>query len=67
MNDEVTKPVVEGAAALDFAAKHLKRVGVNLDSWEVEYVCENTGEKWILDYPNSSQHGGGSPRLRRVN
>lgn len=55
-----------GAEAIDFAEKHLKKIKSNPDTWETEYICEETGDIWLLDYPNSEQHGGGSPRLRKL-
>ena len=61
LNSEYT-----GAEAMDFAEKKLKKVKSNPDSWETEYICNETGDIWLLDYPNSEQHGGGSPRLRRL-
>ncbi|MGH8570805.1 MAG: Imm27 family immunity protein [Gammaproteobacteria bacterium] len=27
---------------------------------------DGTGDRWLLDYPESEQHGGGSPRLRKL-
>jgi len=57
---------LKGAEALRFAEAKLKKIRSDPDTWEVEYVDESTGERWILDYPSSEQHGGGSPRLRRV-
>ncbi|MCA0279452.1 MAG: immunity 27 family protein [Proteobacteria bacterium] len=47
-------------------AKSLTRVKADPDIWEVEYRDEATGEIWLLDYPHSEQHGGGSPRLRKA-
>lgn len=56
----------KGAEAIDFAEKYLKKVKSNPDTWESEYICEETGDIWLMDYPNSEQHGGGSPRLRKL-
>lgn len=55
-----------GAEAIRFAESRLKKVRVDGETWEVEYIDEVTGERWILDYPQSERHGGGSPRLRRM-
>jgi hypothetical protein len=30
---------------------------------EVEYIDDRTGDRWVMDYPDSEQQGGGSPRL----
>lgn len=53
-----------GAEAIAFAEKNLKKIKSNPDTWETEYICED-GDIWLMDYPNSEQHGGGSPRLRK--
>jgi hypothetical protein len=39
---------------------------VNKENWVVFYVDVKTGEKWINEYPESSEHGGGSAILRRI-
>lgn len=62
----MTHEILEGAEAIRYADAKLKKVRSDPDKWEVEYVDEASGEKWILDYPNSEEHGGGSPRLRRI-
>ena len=54
---------LHGAVAIEFA-KGLRKVGVNARTWEVEYIDDATGERWIMDYPQSELHGGGPPRLR---
>ncbi len=56
----------KGAEAIEFAEKYLRKIRSNIDTWETEYICEETGETWLMDYPNSEQHGGGSPRLRKL-
>ena len=58
--------VIEGAEAERYRNEHLERVRVDHEKWEVEYIDEKTGEKWIMDYPHSEYHGGGPPRLRRI-
>lgn len=62
----MTAQELEGAEAIRYAETKLKKVRSDPDTWEVEYVDEATGETWILDYPDSGAHGGGSPRLRRI-
>jgi Immunity protein 27 len=57
---------LEGAEAVEYAQQRLKEVRVDPDKWEVEYVDERTGDKWLMDYPHAELQGGGSPRLRRV-
>jgi Immunity protein 27 len=56
----------EGTEAVDFAERHLRKVKVNPQTWEIEYDDPKTGEKWLMDYPNSEAQGGGSPRLRKI-
>lgn len=60
------KDKYRGEEAIDFAAKNLKKLESNPETWETEYICEETGNIWIMDYPHSDQHGGGSPRLRMI-
>lgn len=35
-------------------------------SWEDEFVCLETGAKWLADHPHSELHGGGPQRLRKL-
>ena len=53
-----------GAEAIDYANRYLTRSHVNPDTWETEYL-DDQGRRWVMDYPASGLHGGGSPRLRR--
>jgi hypothetical protein len=57
---------LEGNDALDYAELHLVEIFVNGRTWEIEYKCPDTGVRWLLDYPHSEYHGGGSPRLRKL-
>ena len=65
MTDRFTAKVLQGAEALEYA-KRLRKVGVDTERWEIEYIDDDTGDRWLLDYPESEQHGGGSPRLRKL-
>lgn len=62
----VYKDEYNGAEAINYAKNKLHKTKTNPDTWETEYVCKETGEIWLMDYPNSEQHGGGSPRLRKL-
>jgi hypothetical protein len=62
--NEITE--LDGAEAKLYAQHHLKKVRVDGNLWQIEYECLDTGVRWILDYPHSEYHGGGSPRLRKV-
>jgi hypothetical protein len=55
-----------GAEALKYAEANLRQIRAFPDRWETEYEDPRTKEKWILDYPHSERHGGGEPRLRKV-
>jgi hypothetical protein len=54
---------LSGAAAVEYA-KRLRKVSVNAQTWEVEYIDDATGQRWVMDYPQSELQGGGPPRLR---
>lgn len=45
--------------------KQLTKVGASEDGWCLYYIDENS-EKWILEYPNSEYHGGGTAQLRSI-
>ena len=57
---------LRGAEAVEFASRKLRKLRTNAETWEVEYEDPETLERWIMDYPHSESHGGGSPRLRKV-
>ena len=57
---------MQGKEAIEYADRHLRKVRTDPQTWTVEYEDPATGERWIMDYPDSGYHGGGSPRLRRV-
>lgn len=55
-----------GAEAAIYINENLKQARIDYEKWETEYIDEKTGERWIKDYPHSELHGGGPPRLRKV-
>lgn len=57
---------LHGAEARAYADQHLQKVKENSESWEIEYVDPETGQKWVMDFPHGEYHGGGPPRLRLV-
>jgi hypothetical protein len=65
MSDE---PVSElhGNAAKRFVETQLQEVEVDAAAWTTRYRNPRDGSEWLLDYPHSEVHGGGSPRLRRL-
>lgn len=54
-----------GAEAKKKAAE-LRKIGQDDSKWEIYYEDDGTGDRWILDYPESELHGGGAPRLRKI-
>jgi hypothetical protein len=66
MNSINNERQFRGEEALRYAKVNLREIKVDAEKWETEYLDEKTGEKWILDYPESELHGGGSPRLRKI-
>ena len=46
------------------AFKNMTKVKTDLNGWRIFYADKNE-VVWILDYPDSEYHGGGSPRLRK--
>lgn len=54
-----------GAIAVKMASD-MKKIGQDNSGWTSYYRDGRTGEQWVLDYPESAQHGGGSPRFRRL-
>jgi Immunity protein 27 len=57
---------LEGKDAIDFAERYLKKIRTDGLNWEIEYEDPITGDRWMMDYPHSEAHGGGSPRLRKL-
>lgn len=57
---------LHGNEALEYSRSHLVEVRAMDDDWTTEFSCPVTGHRWLLDYPHSGQHGGGPPRLRRM-
>jgi hypothetical protein len=56
--------IYRGSVAVS-KASNMKKIGQDESGWEVFFRDDRTGEHWVLDYPDSAQHGGGSPRLGR--
>ena len=65
MTDRFTAKALRGAEGFGICER-LRKVGVDAERWEIEYIDDGTGDRWLLDYPESEQHGGGSPRLRKL-
>ena len=57
---------LRGREAKKFADENLTQKSVDSDEWLIHYEDPQTGEEYVMDYPDSSAHGGGVPRLRPV-
>jgi hypothetical protein len=51
---------------LEVKEAQLKFVQSDETRWLRYYIDEETLEKWVKDYPDSSYHGGGAPILKRI-
>ncbi|WP_448593695.1 Imm27 family immunity protein [Thermoflexus hugenholtzii] len=58
---------IAGSDAEEYAREHLIKVRVDGIAWEIEYQCPETGIHWVMDFPCGEAHGGGPPRLRKLN
>ncbi len=54
-----------GKTAIQMIIK-MRQVKVDLDTWTSYYLDEKSNTFFILEYPDSGQHGGGVPRLREL-
>ncbi len=55
---------LNGVEAQDYAKSHLEKVRVG--NWVIEYACLETGALWLMDFPHGDWHGGGPPRLWKM-
>ena len=60
--DTVTE--LYGGEAEDYAAEHLRASGSRPEAMEEDYTCPDTGTRWLLDYPDRTEHDPGQARLR---
>ena len=44
----------------------LRKLRTDNINWVVYFIDDETGEKWIEEYPFSEMHGGGPPQLRMI-
>jgi hypothetical protein len=47
-------------------ASGMRKIDQDDSGWEAFYQDDRTREKWVIDYPESGQHGGGPARFRRL-
>ncbi len=57
---------LDGVAAQKYAREHLQTVSINADDRQTEYVCPDTGKRWLEDCPYPAAHADGPPRLRAM-
>jgi len=62
LNFVATKTIILSGADL-YQKKDSLKIVKKLN-WENYYIDEQTGEKWILEYPQGHLHGGGPAQLR---
>ena len=55
-----------GSDAEAYAQDHLLKRFVNEREWLKGFVCPDSGQLWLMDFPESELQGGGPPRLRLV-
>lgn len=60
-----TKIIIGGAIMYDKIAT-LKVIKTDMVNWEIFYLDEVTGEKWVEEKPHSEMHGGGPSQLRLI-
>lgn len=65
MDEPGASDELHGNAAKNFAESRLEKVTVDDVAWTTTYRDPADGSIWVMDYPHSEVHGGGSPRLRR--
>ena len=49
-----------------YASEHLVPAGSRADRMEEDYVCPDTGRRWLLDYPERTDRDPGQARLSRT-
>ncbi len=53
-----------GSEAEEYAAQHLRSDGTRADRLEEDFLCPDTGRRWLLDYPDQTTEDPGQARLR---
>ena len=57
---------IEGIEAEKFTQAKCVQVATDDTGWEILYKLVESEEYWLMTYPHSEQHGGGSPILTPV-
>ena len=58
--------VILSGEGLEAKEGRLKFLQSGETGWIRYYLDEDTLEKWVKEYPNSSYHGGGNPVLKKI-
>ncbi len=53
-----------GSEAEEYAAQHLRPDGTRAERLEEDFLCPDTGRRWLLDYPDRTDADPGQARLR---
>jgi hypothetical protein len=56
--------IIQSGVIMDNKIATLKQIKVDNVNWEIFYLDEETGAKWVKEYPHSEMHGGGQAQLR---
>jgi len=56
--------IIESGLVMDEKLTTLKKIKVDMDNWEVFYLDEVSGEKWVREFPFAYMQAGGPPQLR---
>lgn len=57
---------LEGRAAEEYRDAYLVQASEPDADWNVPYRHKETGEPFVMEHPDADYHGGGTPRLRRI-
>ncbi len=57
---------LRGSEANRYAESKLRRLASNSLTWESLYISPDLSDVWIMSYPESEYHGGGSPSLVKL-
>jgi hypothetical protein len=55
-----------GQEAEDYASGHLARDETRTDALQELYSCPDTGKRWLLEWPSSTERDTGPARLSAV-
>jgi hypothetical protein len=47
-------------------ASQMTKLGTDMSGWDIYLRDDQSGEYWLLYYPNSYQHGRGAVHLKRT-